>query len=101
MLTARRLPGERGLVRHHRVTAPRRATQKAQQFVDAYFRKYSKAADDYTITAYDAALVLIDAIKRVAATGKPVTREAVRDAIQTVEGVRPSRASFRSTRTAT
>ena len=56
---------------------------KAQQFVDAYFRKYGKAADDYTITAYDATLVVIDAIKRVAASGKPVTREAVRDAIQT------------------
>jgi len=58
---------------------------KAQQFVDAYFRKYGKAADDYTITAYDAALVVIDSIKRVAATGKPVTREAVRDAIQTAK----------------
>jgi len=57
--------------------------QKAQQFVDAYFRKYNIAADDYTITAYDAGLVLIDAIKRVAATGKPMTREAVRDALQT------------------
>ena len=56
--------------------------QKAQQFVDAYFKKYDKAADDYAITAYDAALVLIDAIKRVAASGQPVTREAVRDAIQ-------------------
>jgi branched-chain amino acid transport system substrate-binding protein len=65
---------------------------KAQQFVDAYFRKYGKAADDYTITAYDATLVVIDAIKRVAATGKPVTRDAVRDAIQaskvsTIQGV--------------
>jgi branched-chain amino acid transport system substrate-binding protein len=58
---------------------------KAQQFVDAYFRKYGKAADDYTITAYDATLVVIDSIKRVAATGKPVTREAVRDAIQTAK----------------
>jgi branched-chain amino acid transport system substrate-binding protein len=56
--------------------------QKAQSFVDAYFRKYNRAADDYTITAYDAALVMIDAIKRVAASGKPVTREAVRDALQ-------------------
>jgi branched-chain amino acid transport system substrate-binding protein len=57
--------------------------QKAQQFVDAYFRRYNRAPDDYAITSYDAALVLIDAIKRVAATGKPVTREAVRDALQT------------------
>jgi branched-chain amino acid transport system substrate-binding protein len=57
--------------------------QKAQQFVDAYFRKYGKAADDYTITSYDAALVMIDAIKRVAASGKPVTREAVQAALMT------------------
>jgi branched-chain amino acid transport system substrate-binding protein len=56
--------------------------QKAQSFVDAYFHKYNRAADDYTITAYDAALVMIDAIRRVAASGKPVTREAVRDAVQ-------------------
>jgi branched-chain amino acid transport system substrate-binding protein len=59
--------------------------QKAQQFVDAYFRKHNKAADDYTITAYDAALVVIDSIKRVAASGQPVTREAVRDAIHTAK----------------
>jgi branched-chain amino acid transport system substrate-binding protein len=59
--------------------------QKAQQFVDAYFRKYNRAADDYAITAYDAALVMIDAIKRVVASGKPVTREAVRDALQTAK----------------
>ena len=57
--------------------------QKAQAFVDAYFGKYAKAADDYTITAYDAALVMIDAIKRVAASGKPVTREAVQAALMT------------------
>jgi branched-chain amino acid transport system substrate-binding protein len=56
---------------------------KAQAFVDAYFRKYGTPPDDYTITAYDAALVVIDAVKRVAAGGKPITREAVRDAIQT------------------
>ncbi len=66
--------------------------QKAQSFVDAYFHKYNRAADDYTITAYDAALVMIDAIKRVAASGKPVTREAVRDAVQaanvpTIQGI--------------
>ena len=58
---------------------------KAQQFVDAYFAKFGKAADDYTITAYDATLVVIDAIRRVAATGKQVTRDAVRDAIQTAK----------------
>ena len=48
-------------------------------------RKFNDSPDDYPITAYDAALVIIDAIKRVAASGKPVTREAVRDAIQTAK----------------
>jgi len=38
--------------------------------------------DDYTITAYDGALVVIDAIKRVAESGKPVNRDNVRDAMQ-------------------
>jgi branched-chain amino acid transport system substrate-binding protein len=61
------------------------ADNKAQSFVDAYFRKYGKAADDYTITAYDATLVVIDAIKRVAASGKPINRSSVRDAIQTAK----------------
>jgi branched-chain amino acid transport system substrate-binding protein len=61
------------------------ADNKAQSFVDAYFRKYGKAADDYTITSYDATLVVIDAIRRVAASGKPITRSAVRDAIQTAK----------------
>jgi branched-chain amino acid transport system substrate-binding protein len=68
------------------------ADNKAQAFVDAYFRKYGSAADDYTITAYDATLVVIDAIRRVAASGKPINRSAVRDAIQaskvpTIQGV--------------
>jgi branched-chain amino acid transport system substrate-binding protein len=45
--------------------------------------RFNVAPHDYAITAYDATLVIIDAVKRVAATGKPVTRDAVRDAIQT------------------
>ena len=56
---------------------------KAAQFVSAFKGQFGIAPDDYSITAYDAALVIIDAVKRVAASGKPVTREAVRDAIQT------------------
>jgi branched-chain amino acid transport system substrate-binding protein len=58
---------------------------KAQAFVDSYSKKYGSSPDDYTITAYDAALIIIDAVKRVAASGKPVTRDAVRDAIQTAK----------------
>jgi ABC-type branched-subunit amino acid transport system substrate-binding protein len=37
---------------------------------------------DYTVTYYDAASVIIDAIGRVAKAGKPMTRDNVRDAIQ-------------------
>ena len=36
--------------------------------------KTGRQPSDYSITAYDAALVVLDAIERVAKTGKPVTR---------------------------
>jgi branched-chain amino acid transport system substrate-binding protein len=52
-------------------------------WVAAFKGQYNIAPDDYSITAYDAALVMIDAVKRVAATGKPVTREAVQAALMT------------------
>jgi ABC-type branched-subunit amino acid transport system substrate-binding protein len=46
---------------------------------------------DYTVTYYDAACVIIDAVGRVAKDGKPMTRDSVRDAIhatklQTLQG---------------
>ena len=59
--------------------------EKAAEFVKTFTAAYGKAPVDYSITAYDGALVIIDAVKRVAATGKPVTRSAVRDAIQTAK----------------
>jgi branched-chain amino acid transport system substrate-binding protein len=59
--------------------------EKAAEFVKAYTGKWGVGPDDYSITAYDAGLVIIDAVKRVAASGKPVTRAAVRDAIQTAK----------------
>jgi branched-chain amino acid transport system substrate-binding protein len=58
---------------------------KAAEFVEAFKKRFGESPDDYTITAYDAALVIIDSVKRVAASGKPVTRDAVRDAIQTAK----------------
>jgi branched-chain amino acid transport system substrate-binding protein len=47
--------------------------------------KFAKAPESYSVTAYDAARVIFDAIGRVAASGKEVTRGAVRDAIQTAD----------------
>ena len=58
---------------------------KAAQFIQAFKARFNDSPDDYTITAYDASLVILDAVKRVAAAGKPVTRDAVRDAIQTAK----------------
>ena len=55
---------------------------KLASWMGAFKKKYGAAPEDYSITAYDAATVIVEAIKTVAATGKPVTREAVRDAIQ-------------------
>ncbi len=54
----------------------------AAPFIEQFAKKYGKQPDNYSITAYDAALVILAAIKSVAASGKDVTRGAVRDAIQ-------------------
>lgn len=53
-----------------------------EPWVKRFAAKFSLQPSDYSITAYDAALVALDAIARVAKSGKPVTRGAVRDAIQ-------------------
>ncbi len=58
---------------------------KAAAFSDRYFARFKQRPDDYTITCYTGALVIIEAVKAVAATGKPVARDAVRDAIQQVK----------------
>jgi branched-chain amino acid transport system substrate-binding protein len=46
-----------------------------------YIEETGKQPADYTVTYYDAARVIIDAIGRVVKSGKPVTRASVRDAI--------------------
>jgi branched-chain amino acid transport system substrate-binding protein len=55
---------------------------QVKDWIERYQKKYGSSPEDYSITAYDAALVILDAIKRVAASGKEVTRDSVRDAIQ-------------------
>ena len=51
-------------------------------FVKSFNDKYKGNPNDYSITAYDAAMVMIDAIKRASDGGKMATRSSVRDAIQ-------------------
>ena len=58
---------------------------KTAKFADAYFKRFNMHPDDYTVTNYVAAQVIIDAMKKVAASGKPITRDLVRDAIQGVK----------------
>ena len=47
-----------------------------------YTKTFNMTPTLYSITAYDAVVVIADAIKRVADSGKPVNRDTVRDAIQ-------------------
>ena len=56
-----------------------------KDWVARFNKKFNTQPDDYSITAYDASTVIIDAIKRVAASGKEVNRSNVRDAIQTTK----------------
>jgi len=57
---------------------------KTKAFSDRYFARFKQRPDDYTVTCYTGALVIIEAVKKVEVTGKPVTRDLVRDAIQGV-----------------
>ena len=58
---------------------------KTKAFSDKYFARFKQRPDDYTVTCYVGAEVIIEAVKHIAASGKDVTRVAVRDAIQGVK----------------
>jgi branched-chain amino acid transport system substrate-binding protein len=55
---------------------------KLSDWVAKYRKRWNSPPADYSITAYDAALVILAAIETVAKSGEPMTRRAVRDAIQ-------------------
>jgi branched-chain amino acid transport system substrate-binding protein len=55
---------------------------KLSAWLTTYQKRWGTLPSDYSITAYDAALVVLAAIEEVAKSGAPVTRAAVRDAIQ-------------------
>jgi branched-chain amino acid transport system substrate-binding protein len=54
----------------------------AASFVKTFQEKYHATPDDYSITAYDAAKVILAAVEEVAKSGKEMNRSNVRDAIQ-------------------
>jgi branched-chain amino acid transport system substrate-binding protein len=55
---------------------------KSQPWVKRYVAKFNKQPNDYCITAYDAVMVIADALERVAKSGKPPTRASMRAAIE-------------------
>jgi branched-chain amino acid transport system substrate-binding protein len=66
------------------ITAPNvLGNPDAAPMIKRFAKKYGQRPDNFSIAAYDAALVILDSIKRVASSGNMVTRDAVRDAIQT------------------
>jgi len=58
---------------------------KMADWVKTYKAKYNVDPDDYAVTSYDAATVIAAAIKKVTDGGATSTRDAVRDAIQSVK----------------
>jgi len=54
----------------------------AAQFMRDYHAKFNDVPSDYSITAYDAAKVILAAVEAVAKSGKPMNRSTIRDAIQ-------------------
>jgi branched-chain amino acid transport system substrate-binding protein len=66
------------------IAAPHLTEEPAlQDWVERYTKRFGMAPNDNSITAYDAARIILDAVKRVAAAGKEVNRSSVREAIQT------------------
>jgi len=61
------------------------AADKAQDFIKRFQARFGLPPYNYAICAYDAALVIIDAMQRLTAAGTPITREAMRDAIQSAK----------------
>ena len=81
MLTAAGFPAAEGW--YATIASPHLTGDKTlSNWVKSYKDKFKVPPEDYSITSYDAALVVIAAVKKLVAEGKPVTRSSVRDAIQ-------------------
>ena len=73
------------------LTSPHLEGEKIAAWQSRYQQRWGMAPSDYSVTAYDAALVILDAVRRVAASGKLIDRHAVRDAIQATNCRHPAR----------
>jgi branched-chain amino acid transport system substrate-binding protein len=84
MLTAVGYPANEGW---YATVASPHVTEDAKmaEWVKAYKDKYHVDPDDYAVTAYDAAMVIVAAIKKATDDGAAPTRSAVRDAMQSVK----------------
>jgi branched-chain amino acid transport system substrate-binding protein len=81
MLTGAGFPAVEGW--YATIAAPHDLTSNAAtDWVKRFAAHYGQQPEDYSLTAYDAVLVIADAIKRTAKDGKVPTRAAMRDAIQ-------------------
>ncbi len=64
----------------------------AQGVIRAYKSKFGMGPDDYALTAYDAGLIIIGAVKSLVAAKKPITKATMQEAIAvsktpTIQGV--------------
>jgi branched-chain amino acid transport system substrate-binding protein len=67
-----------------------REEKSLEYWVKKFNENYKSQPNDYSITAYDGALVILDAIKHVAESGKDMNRSNVRDAMQSQDFARGS-----------
>ena len=54
---------------------------KAAEWINTFRTKYKREPINYSITAYNAVLVIADAVERLVKSGKPVNHASVREAI--------------------
>jgi branched-chain amino acid transport system substrate-binding protein len=84
MLSAAGFPAADGW--YATIAAPNTVDDKAADaWVKQYEAKYGMVPSDYSITGYDAALVIADAVKRLLADRKDISRDNMRDYIQTAK----------------
>jgi branched-chain amino acid transport system substrate-binding protein len=67
------------------VSGPVTVYPKAKAFAEQFKKKFGKNPEPFSANAYDATGIMIKAMENVVASGKPLTREAISDAIRGVK----------------